>query len=156
MSWSDRYIGLPWSDFGRTRAGCDCWGLAVVVYREELGISLPDYLGYGSVDEHREIAALIAGAEASPLWQPVAGTPAPFDVAVFRRGRWDSHLGLIVRPGLMLHMEGEDCAKLADYRSGCWSNRLRGVFRHVSQSAETSLETGLKQPFKAEFGECRS
>lgn len=143
MSWSDRYIGLRWEPFGRGRAGADCWGLVVVVYREELGIELPSYLGYGSVDEHAEIAALIAGAEASPLWLPVTDTPEPFDVAVFRRGRWDTHLGLIVRPGLMLHMDGEDCAKLASLTSGRWKNRASGVFRHVSRGVEAPLQRGL-------------
>lgn len=145
MSWSDAYIGLPFVPHGRGRAGCYCWGLVVLVHREQLGIELPHYLGYGSVDEHAEIAALIAGAEASPFWQPVTGTPAPFDVALIRRGRWDSHLGLIVRPGLMLHMEGEDCAKLVRLDSGRWGARLRGVFRfrHVSGASETPLQGGL-------------
>lgn len=134
MNWSDRYVGIPYVDFGRDRAGCDCWGLACLIYREELGITLPDYLGeYASPEEQGEIAALIAGAAISPIWIPVTGPAEAFDVAVFRRGRLSSHLGVVIRPGLMIHMEGEDCAKLADYRSGRWSHRFNGLFRHVSR-----------------------
>jgi probable lipoprotein NlpC len=136
MSWSDRFVGIPFAPFGRDPSGCDCWGLIVLVYREVLGVTLPGYLGYGSVEEHAEIAALIAGATASPLWQPVAGAPDPFDVAVFRRGRLDSHTGLVLRPGLMLHMEGEDCAKVARYDTGRWNLRLTGHFRAVSSALE--------------------
>lgn len=135
-AWSNQFVGLPYAAFGRVRAGCDCWGLACIIYREELGISLPDYLGYGSVDEHAEIAGLIDGASQSPLWLPVTGTAIAFDIAVFRRGRLSTHVGIVIRHGLMIHMEGEDCAKLADYRGGAWGNRLQGHYRHVERPVQ--------------------
>ncbi len=85
--WTDSFIGLPHLDLGRDREGCDCWGLACIVYREELSISLPDYLGYATTEERGEIAALVEGATASPLWLPVSGPAVAFDIALFRRGR---------------------------------------------------------------------
>ncbi|WP_411836697.1 C40 family peptidase [Paracoccus sp. ME4] len=139
MSWSNRFVGIPYEEFGRSRAGCDCYGLACIIYREELGISLPDYLGsYSSAEEHAEIAALIAGEEASPLWVPVSGTALAFDIAVFRRGRLSSHVGIVIRHGLMIHMQEEDCAKLADYRSGPWAHRLQGHWRHRSSPVQAA------------------
>lgn len=131
--WSNRFIGIPYQALGRDCCGADCWGLACIIYREELGISLPDYLGaYGSVDEHAEISALIAGEQASPLWLPVTGDAIAFDVAVFRRGRLSTHVGIVIRHGVMIHMQDEDCAKIADYRTGAWGQRLQGHYRHVS------------------------
>jgi probable lipoprotein NlpC len=129
--WTNRFVGLRFAEFGRDRDGCDCWGLACLVYREELQISLPDYLGYSSVDEHAEIAALVAGATAMPLWIPVTGRAMAFDIAVFRRGRLDTHIGIVVQHGLMLHAAGEDCAKVESYEGGAWKHRLTGVYRHV-------------------------
>ena len=129
--WSERYVGIPFADLGRGPAGCDCYGLVRHVYREELGIGLPDYLGYGSAEEHGEIAALIDGATRLPMWVPVEGTPVAFDVAVFRRGRLQTHVGLIVRRGLMIHMVDEDCAKIEGCATGPWAHRLTGVWRHV-------------------------
>lgn len=129
-AWSDKYIGIPYSAFGRKRDGADCWGLACIIYREELGISLPDYLGYTSIEEHRELAAVIAGATVSPLWVPVQDKPLPFDITVFRRGRLDTHVGIVVHPGLMIHVAGEDCAKIENYRKGAWANRFSGAYRH--------------------------
>ena len=105
--------------------------LNALIAAEELGITLPDYLGYGSVEEHHEIAALISDAEASPTWTPAEGAARPFDVAVFRRGELASHLGVVIAPGLMIHMVGEDCAKLERYDTGRWGHRLKGLFRHV-------------------------
>jgi len=129
--WTERFVGLPYAEFGRTRDGCDCWGLACVIYREELGVSLPEYLGYASTEEHGELAAIIAGATTSPLWVPVDGNAIAFDVAVFRRGRLDTHVGIVVHHGLMIHVSRDDCAKIESYRGGVWGHRHTGTYRHV-------------------------
>lgn len=139
MSWSNRYIGTPYAEFGRTMSGCDCWGLVVLIYRQELGIELPDYLGYGSAEEHAEIDALIAGAEISPTWMVAPGAVQPFDVVVFRRGHLATHLGVVVLPGRMIHMVGEDCAKIEDYRTGRWGNRLKGAYRHLQNPLKAGV-----------------
>ncbi|MBN8294741.1 phage tail protein [Rhodobacter sp. NTK016B] len=141
MSWSNRFIGIPFEDLGRTRTGCDCWGLACVIYQEELHISLPDYVGdYASAEEHAEIASLISGAKSSPLWLPVDGPAIAFDIAVFRRARYETHLGIVVRHGIMIHMAGEDQAKLARYADAPWRNRFAGHFRHASRAVERPVQ----------------
>lgn len=129
--WTERFIGMPYLDLGRDRAGADCWGLACIIYREELDISLPDYLGYASTDERGEIAALVDGATASPLWVPVSGQAMTFDVALFRRGRMTSHVGIVVSQGLMIHMAEAELSRIEHYNSGHWAPRLVGHYRHV-------------------------
>lgn len=129
--WTDRYVALPHLDLGRARDGADCWGLACIIYREELEISLPDYLGYVSTEERGEIAALVAGATASPLWSPVSGLAMAFDIALFRRGRLTSHVGIVVSHGLMLHMAEGEMSRVEHYNTGYWSPRLVGHYRHV-------------------------
>lgn len=132
MSWSNAYIGIPWQEFGRTRQGCDCWGLACVVYRDALGIELPSYQGaYTSAGEQREIAGLIEAAAVTPTWLRVTPqTARPFDLAVFRRGHLRSHIGIVVSPGLMLHLAREDSASIARFDRGQWHTRLSGIWRH--------------------------
>lgn len=132
MSWSNKYIGIPQMDMGRSEQGCDCWGLVRLVYARELNIPLPDYLGtYVSPEEQAEIAALIDQAEANPArpWQAV-DHPAPFDVLLFRRGRLRSHIGVAVSPSLMLHMDGTDQARLARFTAPRWSVRFCGAWRY--------------------------
>lgn len=115
---------------GRDRAGCDCWGLARLVYAEQLGITLPDYVSaYPSADEHAEVARLIDGEVLAEGWIPEA-TPRPFDLIVFRLGRWGSHIGIAERAGLMLHMEGEDTCKIARLADARWSRRMVSAIRH--------------------------
>lgn len=141
MSWSDRFVGIPYEDFGRGLSGCDCWGLACVIYREEMGISLPEYLGaYSSTEEHGKIAALISGEQASPLWMPVSGPAVAFDIALFRRGRWSTHVGVVIRHGVMIHMVADDCAKVQSYIHGPYKHRFQGHYRHVSTPVERPVQ----------------
>lgn len=60
MSWAAKYIGILFVEHGRTREGCDCWGLLRLVYREEFGIELPGYDERNeSIQEMAEIQGLI-------------------------------------------------------------------------------------------------
>jgi probable lipoprotein NlpC len=133
MHWSNEYVGLPYLETGRTRVGCDCWGLAVIVYAEQLKITLPPYaVGNTTPEERAEIDALIANAAATQTWQAI-NVPRVFDLAVFRRGALDTHLGIVIGSGLMLHMALGDCAKIESFKAGPWKHRLKGIYRHVEQ-----------------------
>jgi len=135
--WTDAYIGLPHVDLGRDRAGCDCYGLASLIYRDQLGINLPDYLDYVSTDERAEIAALIAGAASSPNWNAVEtqAQVAPLDIVLFRRGRLTSHIGVVVSAGLMIHMAEAEHSRLEHYTTARWASRLIGHYRHVEAAS---------------------
>lgn len=139
MSWSNAYIGIRFADLGRSREGVDCYGLACIIYAAELGIVLPDYVGaYASATERAEISALMNGAAGS--WMAVTGKAAPFDLAVFRRGRLTTHVGVVIRHGLMIHMDGGDAARVADYRAGTWSSRFVGHYRHHLRGVEGGVQ----------------
>jgi len=128
--WTNKYVGTPFSEFGHTDAGCHCWGLAVVVYENELGIRLPTYAGnYASLEEQEVIAALVDGEKRDPAWRLVVDVRT-FDIVTFRRGRLETHIGIVVSPGLMLHVTADDHAKLEHYTTGVWCHRLAGVYRH--------------------------
>lgn len=139
MHWSSLFIGTPFVEFGRDRTGCDCWGLARLVYAEALNIELPSYSGrYASAEEHAEISALIMDAAHSPVWRRIDDSPSEFDIAVFRRGRMDTHVGIIVAQGLMLHMAQDDCAKIERYDQAAWKNRLTGIYRHFKMTSKVA------------------
>jgi len=58
MRWSDAYIGIPKANHGHGFDGCDCRGLAKLVYARELGITLPSYREFfASREERAEIDA---------------------------------------------------------------------------------------------------
>ncbi|QND45299.1 C40 family peptidase (plasmid) [Rhizobium lusitanum] len=130
--WTNDYIGLPYVEFGRDRAGVDCWGLAKLVYGEALGIELPSYIEqYTSPEERRELDALISAVAVGETWTRTVQA-ASFDIVVFRRGHMEAHVGIVVSPGLMLHTSADDHSRLEHYNSGRWAHRLTGIYRHFS------------------------
>lgn len=135
--WSTPYVGLPWAPVGRDRSGVDCWGLIRLIYAEQLHILLPSYLGaYSSEYERAELASHIDGVTQSGIWTEIGRADVlPFDVLVFRRGRLDTHVGLVVERGLMLHVAERDQAKIETFAQGRWQHRLSGVYRHLETSS---------------------
>jgi len=133
MSWSNYYVGIPYADMGRDRVGCDCWGLARLVYADCLSITLPDYAGgYVSAEEQAEVAALIGQETQAGVWSRVP-QPAEFDLLLFRHGRRDSHIGICIAPHLMLHMATDDQSKVERFDQGRWSARFVFGFRHTER-----------------------
>ena len=142
MSWSAQYIGLPYAAKGRTDRGCDCWGLACLVYAQELGITLPRYDNeYACDSERAEIAALISAENAPPNWQELDQNAAqPFDLVLFRPGRLAAHVGIMVDARRALHMDRTDHAKILDLQSPMWRGRIEGVYRHFKAPVNASVK----------------
>lgn len=134
IHWTNKYSSVPYLDLGRSMAGADCWGLVKLVYENELGITLPSYDGcYASTEERAEIAALVGEAKGNATWHRVHGEPKVFDVAVFRQGRLDTHIGVIVAASKMLHMANGKNAAIESIESGYWQVRLTGIYRHFKR-----------------------
>ena len=136
--WSEAYVGMPYAGLGRTDAGVDCWGLVYLVYAQVLGIALPSYVdGYADWQERAEISGLIGQAKHSSTWRMLdTGEPTrAYDLAVFRTGRLDTHIGVIVRPGLMLHITDQRPACIEPLEATPWRQRRSGVWRHVQMEA---------------------
>lgn len=135
MSWSATYVGLPYLDHGRDRRGVDCWGLARLVYRDELGIDLPSYTGlYASAEELSEVHAALADDQARSPWRKV-DEAEPFDLFELRCGAFHTHVGVAVNASLMLHVHagGSVCIERLAPR---WSSRIAGIYRHVNRASK--------------------
>ncbi len=131
-TWSNAFIGIPYKEVGDGGEGEHCYSLVVTVYRDVLGVELPAYADHLDRFERREIAALIAGAKSSPLWRKVE-IVQPFDVLVFQRGRFDSHIGIAVNKRQMLHIDECGPSHLARFDRVPWSSKFVYAARHISQ-----------------------
>ncbi|QXN67990.1 outer membrane lipoprotein [Microcystis phage Mwe-Yong1] len=130
--WATPLIGLPYLDRGRDFGGVDCWGLTRLAF-ETRRIVLPSYHGdYASVEERAEISAVIAGAGVMGGWREVTGPVTEFDVLVFRVGGLDSHVGTVVAPGRMLHIERGRTSCIERYDGPRWADRLTSIWRHLA------------------------
>lgn len=139
MSWANGYVGIPYRDLGRDRDGCDCWGLARLIYAEQLGVHLPGYSGdYACAEEQAEVGALIDQESGQGPWSRI-DAPEPFDLLLFRRGPHSCHVGIAVSHTRMLHIVTDDQAKIEAFKLSRWGKRYVAAFRHVKRPLKVPL-----------------
>lgn len=138
----DAYLGIPYRDLGRDRAGCDCWGLVRLVWAEQAGVEVPMYgTVHGGGGAGAGVEPAVREATSGDLWKPVrTGDERCFD-AVLMRGAWRDgdgvlhagliHVGVVVAPGVLLHVEQGIDAALGFYRTDIrLSRRVDSFWRH--------------------------
>jgi cell wall-associated NlpC family hydrolase len=125
------YVGLPWSDGGRSHDGYDCWGLVRLVLAERLGIELPSYSGaYVTAADREAVSTLIKGGMSD--WRPVsAGWERPLDAVLMTEAGIPRHIGIVSSPGYVLHMPPGRDSVVEPYRFGRLKMRVAGFFRHA-------------------------
>lgn len=132
--WTNDYIRIPFLERGRDRAvGVDCWGLVRLVYADRLGVELPTLTGYSDLKDRISIAQII-GEESASWWSVAPGFERIYDVAVFKMVGRPMHVGIVVKPGVMLHSEQGKGTHISEYSKDLhWSNRLEGFYRHADR-----------------------
>lgn len=130
MNWTDRYIEIPFKPDGRDRQGLDCWGLVCLVYRERLGIELPDYKGIFTDQSHttlKKVAGVMTQGRES--WQKV-DTPRPYDVVMLRTGTYMWHVGIVIDNNRMLHVMSGINSCIEEYTGIYWEHRVAEFRRY--------------------------
>jgi len=126
---TERFVGIPYVPHGRSYEGADCWGILFLYYRDALGTPVPAYSAEMDAREfrHRDIGPLVA-AERDKHWRLV-DRPEPGDCVLMRAGRHDSHVGVFLGQGRMLHSEGPDPSVIDRIGDMRWRNRISGFYR---------------------------
>jgi cell wall-associated NlpC family hydrolase len=130
-AWAADYVGLPWAPGGRTRAGLDCWGLYATIRAERFSGPPPPYAGPAwAPGADADAIADAVEAYARSHRQIRMAEAAPGDAVLIRLGRWPIHVGTVVAPGLMLHIERkcESCVERLSHP--LWTRRVVGFYRH--------------------------
>lgn len=130
-AWASRYVGLPFVDGGRDGDGADCWGLARLVYAQELAIELEDRRGDYRAADGATVEAVIQAGIGPQGWIRV-DRPNPFDMILMRQGRHASHVGVAIDQRMMLHA-AHDGAIIEPYTGAIWSRRILAFYRHSNR-----------------------
>ncbi|WP_422024626.1 NlpC/P60 family protein [Pyruvatibacter mobilis] len=142
-AWVSDYVGIPFEDHGRTHQGCDCWGLVRLVLAEQAGIRLPCYGHSYEAATQGDVLAPLIGTEKVAWTSVPAGCERALDGVLmkgyFGVGRQmragDFHVGVVVAPGLLMHVErGTDTCLVSYRRDRRVRYRLRGFYRHAGLS----------------------
>jgi hypothetical protein len=142
-SWVASYVGLPFEERGRDRAGIDCWGLYRLVCAERFGVYLPSladhYLGLEDLDGLAAALAAERGPGGSGWLRIDCGASGVIlggkgggqlgDLLEFQLAGCIPHVGMLVARDQVLHaFRGTDsCCERIDTPK--WERRLRGVWR---------------------------
>ena len=129
-AWIRQYVGIEFRERGRTRAGCDCGGLAVIFYRERFGIEIEaDETDYSVAGPLKAFAKHKALEQTTRGWLQVDPGGEQFaDIMVTRTGRALHHVGIIVARGWWLHTEEGFNSGVERYSA--LKLRNYAVFRH--------------------------
>ena len=128
--WFNNYIGIPFLADGNDWKGCDCWGLAVLIYKEQLNIDLPVFAGMfvdGSLASLIRVTKHIR--KIKKTWLKV-NEPAPYDIILLRTGNMIYHVGLVIDKKRMLHvMEGIN-STIEEFIGLQWKQKVEGFYRY--------------------------
>jgi cell wall-associated NlpC family hydrolase len=138
MSWAASYLDIPFVDRGSSREGCDCHGLVQSIFRDRLGIHLPDYPEIPAGANLAKIKAILSAAQ-GPQWTEIPrGEEQAFDVVLMRsiisvddrRHSRPIHIGCVTSPGTMIHIQEKTGVSIVNYRRDPMiRNRVTGFYR---------------------------
>ncbi|WP_162906707.1 NlpC/P60 family protein [Algihabitans albus] len=128
-AWADSYIGIPFAEVDRGRAGTHCYGLVSLVARERFGLTLPPEPDGSDPHELARNATAFMNAALDFAEIPL-GQEAPGDIALLRHGGCASHVGVVIASGWMLHLERATRCLPERLAERLWSRRLVGLYRH--------------------------
>ena len=105
--WINDYIGIPYECNARGPNAYDCFGLCVAVYKNQLGVDVPDW----KVDDTAAKTAMraITGAVAEEMESGRAEQvtePQDFDIVVLVRHGLAHHVGIYIAGGVLHTRQG--------------------------------------------------
>ena len=102
-TWVKKYIGIPFISNGRTRDGCDCYGLVRLVLQNEYGIVLPELSDdYTNALNLKETTRLFTEKLPVLTVEQVA-EPEERAVVIITEHEQPSHIGIVAGNGYILH-----------------------------------------------------
>lgn len=128
-AFAEPYVGIPYLDKGRDRAGIDCWGIVRLVLGEVFHVDLPSYAEtYRDGDDWQAIgdavrAGLLDGWERTE--QPRGG-----DLLVLSIAKRPWHCALMLDSLHFLHANPGDSTVIERLDTPRWARRIEGIYRH--------------------------
>jgi cell wall-associated NlpC family hydrolase len=130
--WWNHYQRVPFAEKGRDMNGADCWGLLTMIFLDQRKIELPGYEWCYEHTNDREALAAAMERERIGRWVQVEN-PQEFDVPLLRMRGVPMHVGVVTKPGYMIHCAKDINTVHERYDSMRWKNSVVGFFRYAAE-----------------------
>lgn len=127
----ERYLSIPFLLHGRTFDGCDCYGMLMLYFQNELGITIKDFIGKSTVGSSADLTNnTLCLDNSDDEWLPVElDDLRPHDIIGLRNQSITlNHAGVVIDPRYFLHtLEGSGPAAS---KISTWRSRIVAAYRH--------------------------
>jgi cell wall-associated NlpC family hydrolase len=130
VTWTAKYIGLPFKDHGRDWDGVDCWGLVRLILWHERKIEIPSYGDTSALDLANVAGLMKVKSIAEPWVNVIPAAAHEFDVVVMHHRRDPIHVGIMASSTHMMHIEEKISAVLLPITHPTIRFRYPKYFRH--------------------------
>lgn len=151
MTWTDRYLEIPFRDGGRSFAGADCLGLYALILLHEAATQMPDFAVSVGANPALALSAIESQVLSVHRWQRIYGEPKDvaqrFDcirMTGHARGgdgivrRSDIHLGCALGNGKVIHTEDRRGPRILMLDDLSIVKRVVGVYRPLFLQAQAA------------------
>ncbi len=131
-----KYINIPYKELGRDWNGVDCYGLVVLIFREEVGLHLPDFtdLLYSKeryeIDKKQDHFLNSIGIK----WVDIKKEQLrPLDVLVFNKIndiKLSTHVGIYIESNKFIHVQENYPSMLGKLDDPYWKGKLYRAIRY--------------------------
>lgn len=131
-----KYMALPFKNKGRTMEGVDCWGLCLLVYKNEYGTELPSMEElYTKSNNGKEVSAVV-GFGKDHIEYIQKEMPEYGDLVIFNMKGNPCHVGIYIGFNRVLHIlagTNSVCERLNSVRL---KGRVEGYYDIRTKKAE--------------------
>ena len=122
-----QFVGIPFVDGGRDMSGCDCWGLAMLVFKA-YGADIPDYqISCHLSDKINDKIAV----ESTTTWMEIKEPVEPCLVVLAMDARlptFCNHLGVYVGNGKFIHAILKQHAVVSRLSDVVYKDKIKGFY----------------------------
>lgn len=129
--WWNKYANKKFEIKGRGPDTFDCWGLLQWIYAHDdpRGIILPGYEEFYEDTNDRDTLSQVIFEQRRERWREVTD-PQQFDAILLRMRGVPMHVGVVTKPGHMIHCAYGVGTTHERFNSMRWRDKVLGFFRY--------------------------
>jgi len=124
--WVKKYIGIPYETKGVDVKGADCLGLLELIYKNELGITLP-FNEHLETEDNLDVVGDAINKEKT-RWIKL-DKPEKYCAILLNIAGFPVHIGLVLDDNYMLHSLKGHNSVVEKFTGAKWRSRIDGFFR---------------------------